>query len=465
LNNGTNVLLIIMDTVRADHLTCYGNRRDVTPMIDALANRGHRFENFYANAPWTLPSHASLFTGVYPAAHRATQETLELDGRFPTLAEIMSSAGYQTFGSSTNGVVSGANGLARGFRRFVPAFRDSVREALGGARFGHPNPNNLSFERFLKTAHRDRPFFVFLNYIDPHAPYEPPRAIRDQFVDEKFSQEEIVKATMVKMPDHYMHGTVDARQFELLDQLYEGEINLVDRAINNLYATLKADGRLDNTLIIITSDHGENLGDHGHFAHVLSIHNTLLRVPMIVVPPGSLPTGSVRRDTGQLLDLFPTILKWCAVEYDGRLDGRDLFAQGATGVSTNAMSEYYYPRQVLAVFDPEALLAKEEIFRPYMRRMRALQNDEYKLTWGSDGGRELYNIRADRYEGQNLLEANPAHPALEGLVAELERMVAAYQGEPPLDPPPPAGWLGPGFEQKIQDPELLKKLRSLGYVK
>ena len=103
-HNGTNVLLIVMDTVRSDRLSCYGNSRAVTPMVDALANYGYRFENFFSNSSWTLPSHASLFTGVYPAAHRATQETLALDDRFPTLAGILTEAGYQTFGSSTNAI-------------------------------------------------------------------------------------------------------------------------------------------------------------------------------------------------------------------------------------------------------------------------------------------------------------------------------------------------------------------------
>ena len=464
-HNGINVLLIVMDTVRSDRLSCYGNPRAVTPMVDALANYGYRFENFFSNSSWTLPSHASLFTGVYPAAHRATQETLLLDDRFPTLAGILTEAGYQTFGSSTNAIVSDANGLSRGFRTFVPAFRDSVRAVLGGAATGYSNPNNLAFERFLKTSYRDRPFFVFLNYIDAHAPYQPPEPVRSQFVDEKFSKKEIAAAIKLRMPDHYMHDAIDERQFELLGQLYEAEINLVNNAIDNLYAVLEADGRLDNTLIIITSDHGENLGDHGHFAHVFSVHNTLLSVPLIIVPPGALSAGVVRHDTAQLLDLFTTILESCGVEYAGRADGRNLFAPGAADARINSMAEYYYPRQVLAVFDPEKLLSEEEKFYPYMKRLRALQNRDYKLVWGSDGSRELYRIGDDPGETRNLVAAGLEDPALARLTAELERMVEAYQGEPPLDPPPPAGWPGPGFEQRITDPELLKKLRSLGYVK
>jgi arylsulfatase A-like enzyme len=198
---------------------------------------------------------------------------------------------------------------------------------------------------------------------------------------------------------------------------------------------------------------------------VFSIHNTLLKIPLVVVFPDRSRRGSVRGDTAQLLDLFPTILQLCGIDYEGRWDGRDLFAGDTPDSGSYVMSEYYYPRQVLSVFDPEELAANVERFEPYMKRLRALQNDEYKLIWGSDGSRELYRIGDDPGELTNLLVETPDHPALAPMVSELDRMVDAYQGKTPLDPPPPVGWLGPGFEERVQDPELLKKLRSLGYVK
>jgi arylsulfatase A-like enzyme len=268
-----------------------------------------------------------------------------------------------------------------------------------------------------------------------------------------------------EMPDHYMYNKIDDGQFDLLGRMYEAEINYVDRALDNIYDTLLKDGRLGKTIIIVTSDHGENLGDHGHFAHVFSIHNSLLWVPLVVVFPDLANQGTVRRDTAQLLDLFPTILDWCRVHYDGRVDGRPLFAPGAESERRYAVAEYYYPSQVLSVFDPEELLANVERFYPFMKRQRAIQNDEYKLIWGSDGSRELYDITRDAGEHTNLLLNDPSHPALDPLVQELERIIRAGQGETPLDSVPPVGWLGPGFEQHIQDEELLKKLRSLGYIR
>jgi arylsulfatase A-like enzyme len=461
-HNGLNVLLVVMDTARADRFSCYGNPRNVTPAIDLIAARGVRFENCLSNSSWTLPSHASMFTGQYSVGHRATQETLVMSEKPVTLAEIFTGSGYQTFGTSMNGVVSVDNGLARGFDEFFEAFKLTSRRETTREKVGF---NNRAFERFLTKADRARPFFAFFNYIAPHLPYAPPDPPRSRFVAGSFNEGEIQAAMQVRMPDHYMYRTIDGRQFDLLGQLYEAEINIVDRAIGNLFAILQQNGLLDQTAVVVVSDHGENLGDHGHFDHVFSIHNTLLRVPLIVALPGGARGGTVRRDTAQLIDLFPTILSMCGISYQGRMDGRDLFAEGAESVDVFAMAEYYYPRQVLSVFDPEELVASEEKFRPFMKRHRAIQNGELKLVWGSDGSRELYRIGDDPGETRDLLRERPDHPAADEMIARLELMVKSHQGEDPLPPAPPPGWMVPGFEDRIKDPELLKKLRSLGYVK
>jgi arylsulfatase A-like enzyme len=269
----------------------------------------------------------------------------------------------------------------------------------------------------------------------------------------------------LRMPDHYMDRSIDEEDFEVLSQLYDGEINFLDRWVLDLLDILHKDGRLDNTLVIITSDHGENIGDHDHFAHVFSIHNTLLRVPLIVLFPGQARAGEVRTDTAQLLDLFPTILSECGVSHDARPEGRPLFAPGAESVDAPTMAEYYYPRQVLSVFPDDSLLAHFERFVPYMRRLRAIQNTEVKLIWGSDGGRQLFGVGTDPGETVDLLAGDPEHPGRRELLEQLEFLLESHHGETPLDPAPPVGWKVAGFEDRIDDPELLKRLRSLGYVK
>lgn len=461
-NNGTNVLLIIMDTVRADRLSCYGYDRPTTPAIDEVSRHGVLFENAFANSSWTLPSHASIFTGMYPVGHRATQETMELSVGPATLAEVLGAAGYATIGISSNAVVSLSSGLARGFDEFVEAFRPEVaREA---AALGL-HPNNRAFDTFLERTEKDEPFFAFVNYIEAHAPYQPPEPVRSRYVDERDSA--VVAAAMqLNMPDHYMHHAVGEEQFKILGQLYDAEINLVDRAVGHLLAALARDGRLSNTTVIIASDHGENLGDHGHFAHVFSLYNTTLAVPLIVIRPGDIGADSRRSDVVQLIDLFPTILAGCGVHYSGRVDGRDLFAEGAESQSVPAMAEYYYPRQVLSVFDEDELRVNVEHFIPYMRRLRAMQDGRHKLIWASAGASELYDLAGDPAESADLLAARPDHPGAAALLRNLNGLVQDHTGDTPLDPPPPPGWKMPGLEARLKgDPELLEQLRSLGYIR
>ena len=172
----------------------------------------------------------------------------------------------------------------------------------------------------------------------------------------------------------------------------------------------------------------------------------------------------MREDIGQLIDLFPTILSICGVSYQGRFDGRDLFPSDEKPGELLTIAEYYYPRQVLSVFGPEAVERSGSRLLKYMRRLRAIQDGHFKLIWSSDGKHELYQIDQDAQEDVDLLIANPSHRDKERLLRMLEAFVKEHQGNDPLPPPPPVGWMIPGFEAIIDDPELLERLRSLGYV-
>lgn len=459
-----NVLLIILDTVRADRLSCYGYGAETTPAIDALARKGLRFERFFSNASWTLPSHASIFTGLYPAAHRATQETLRLSDARPTLAEIFSKAGYQTFGASSNPIVRRRSGLARGFQVFHEVFRGEGAEP-STERDRRMHRNNAAFEEFLATSDRKRPFFAFLNYIEAHLPYDPPPAFASKFVGDDFLGMDVSRARGLLMPDHYVRNMITEEDFRILSHLYDAEIAYVDAQIGQLISFLEADGRLDDTIVVITSDHGDNIGEHGHFAHVLSIYNTLLHVPLVIVLPDGAHAGEVRRDIGQSIDLFPTLLAYCGLEYDGEMHGRNLFAEGAETVRARAMAEYYYPRQVMNVLGATAIEQRMEEFLPYMRRLRALQDGGMKLIWGSDGRHELYDIAKDPYEQRNLLLDHPDDVRLHEMVDALLEIVDESQGTPALGEPPPPFWKIEGMEGFAEDEAVLEKLRALGYVR
>jgi arylsulfatase A-like enzyme len=449
-----NVLVIVLDTVRDDRIGVRG----ITPNLDAFTAGAIEFENAYSNSGWTLPAHASLFTGLYPVQHRATQETLAFGIDLPTLGELFGAAGWRTYGASANGVVSEANGLARGFERFDETFRQEVAARFGGT----VHPNEGALVDFLDGA-GDRPWFAFLNYIEAHLPYRPPAAFADRFVDtDRFSPQQIAMAQRVRMRDHYLTPEgIPQPLFDLLGQLYDAEVAALDAYIGHLLDTLRERGVLDETIVVITSDHGENLGEHGHFAHVFDLHNTLVEVPLIVRVPGAAPRG--RSDAAQLLDLFPTLLALCGIDYAGEMHGRDLFAGGASTSDPIVVAEYYYPRQVLSVFRPEELETHADRFAPFLIRQRVAQTPTQKWWWRSDGRHTAFDLARDSEEGagRDHEKAPRSHRELARL---LDTFVETHQGPAPLIETPPAGWMMPGFEATIDDPELLERLRALGYV-
>lgn len=464
-----NVVLIVLDTVRADRLSCYGYDRPTTPNIDAIAKQGVRFEHFYSNSGWTLAAHASLFTGLYPVGHRATQETLELQPEIPTLAEIFGQAGYKTYAASANPVVNRPSGLVRGFDTFDEVFRSKVRR---GEDKSYAERNNMAFRRFLMSHDRARPYFAFINYIEAHAPYDPPEPYRSRFVGDEYTADEILEVMDMDLSSHYLIEPFDENRLALANRLYDGEVAHLDARIGELFEILKREGRIDETLVVIVSDHGENLGDHGLVGHVFSVHNTLLEIPLIVRFPDGSRAGEVRRDRAELLDLFPTILEQCGIKQPGRPVGRDLFAEGAEAVDAMVFAEYYYPRQVLSVFKPDLLkLDIAERNRraaklvPFMRRLRAVQDGRMKLIWGSDGDCELYGIDRDPRETNDVARDRNNKQVVDAFLARLDEMVKNNEGREKIGPPPPIGWMMPGFEEKVDDPELLKKLKSLGYIK
>lgn len=467
-HNGTSVLLIVLDTVRADCFGSYHNTAGVTPEMDAIAERGVVFERCFANSSWTLPSHASLFTGLYPIAHGATQETLKLGPDWTTLAEVFRDAGYRTFGASSNPVVSVDRGLARGFDKFVEVFRDEFKLAANDS---GPHLVNQATGEFFGSLRDGDPFFAFVNYIDAHWPYVAPEPFRYRFTDGRCSRREANNASRLVTTDHYMGRGFDQDHLDVARLMYHGEVAYLDSQVGDLVRMLETHDRARDTVVIITSDHGEQFGEHGHFGHRFSVYNTLLHVPLMVVRPGVTSAGERRRDVAQLLDLFPTVLAECGIHYRGREDGRNLFAQNADTTRAVAVAEYYYPRQNFALMKAHLTIAQGrgddlvEKFGRFMRRSRAIQDDATKFIWGSDGRYELYAVGSDPGETVDVLIQDPSDPRRVHWESALDRFVQRYQGKDGLPPPPPKGWMMPGFEEEVGDPELVKKLRALGYIK
>ncbi|MEM7587744.1 MAG: sulfatase-like hydrolase/transferase [Acidobacteriota bacterium] len=280
-----NLLIITIDTLRADRLGSYGDATAETPHLDAMAERGVRFENSYSHVPLTLPSHASLFTGRYPFSHGVRNNgNYFLPQAERTLAELMQERGFHTRADVASFIVSAKFGLGQGF--------DSYDDSLGSGDlirgFSSEAPADEVGARFRAwlAQRRDRPFFAWVHFYDPHQPYRPPAPYSERFADDP----------------------------------YAGEIAFVDAEIGRICDDLERLGQLENTLIIVTSDHGEGFGEHGAYGHGILAYEVDLRVPLIF-SAGSRLTPSVVPHRVRLIDILPTLIDLYGLEEPPGIEG------------------------------------------------------------------------------------------------------------------------------------------------
>ncbi|MHC5045170.1 MAG: sulfatase [Planctomycetota bacterium] len=307
-----NVLLIVLDTTRVDRLSAYGYDRPTTPALERIAAEGLAFRRAYAASPWTLPSHASMFTGEYAAVHNATWEHQRLDERLPTLAEHLSEMGLRTAAFSRQVWLSDETGLMRGFEDFYDLYWRSTTALVAAWRLGVDKIKErrgfedkgaaLVTDRFKGwiDRHGDRPFFAFINYVEPHAYYQPPAPFREQFLAEERKDTPWGRAQNVAVQRHNAGDLVySADDFAAFSDLYDGAVAYQDSRMGEALDHLRTRGLLDKTLLLITADHGENLGDHDLLGHEFCVYNTLLHVPLIVRLPGLVSCGrSSKRSCG-----------------------------------------------------------------------------------------------------------------------------------------------------------------------
>jgi len=359
-----NILLIVMDTQRADNLSCYGYSKETTPNIDRIAKDGAVFLNNITPGVWTLPSHASLFTGRYVSGHGADAHCEYLMAEFPTMAEVLRELGYHTVGFSNNGWVSRRTGVARGFEEFYLIGRGARgRRVVEWFYVAEEVPEEEGDRGSLKTVNaamawldskwdRRRPFFMFINFIEPHGPYWPPEPFRSKFLPPNVSEEELRRLPKLRSTVECVDVRVEAlklseREWELEKALYDGCTATVDDRVGRLYSYLREEGLLDDTLLIITSDHGDVQGEHEpHVEHHLCAYEELVRVPLIMRYTDAIPRGIRVRWLSQTLDIFPTILDLLEVrerKYWRTLQGYSLMPSllEDTPVREYALVEYH----------------------------------------------------------------------------------------------------------------------------
>jgi arylsulfatase A-like enzyme len=310
-----NLILISIDTLRADRLGSYGHSRPTSPFLDSLAMRGVVFEEATAPGSWTIPSHASMWTGLYPRSHGLRFVVDELAPDIPTLPAILTQHGYATAAVMNAVLLMQGRGFGRGFDgvSFIP----STSRPGGAAR--RVSEAGVSWAR----SRGEQPFFLFLHFFDVHSDYQPLPRYRRMF-EQPYAG--IADGSTAQLKAHRKGslrlGDDDARH---LLELYDAGIRQLDDALAELFAELEEGGLLENTFVFVTSDHGEEFLDHGDFLHGRTLYQELVRVPLLVLGPG-IPAGVRTREPVSLVDLVPTISALLGIPAPDGVDGRDLSA-------------------------------------------------------------------------------------------------------------------------------------------
>jgi arylsulfatase A-like enzyme/Tfp pilus assembly protein PilF len=396
-----NLLLISIDTLRADHLGCYGYAGAETPRIDALARSGLRFLTATTVVPLTLPAHSSLMTGTFPAWHGVRDNGgFYLGDEQITLAEVLRERGFRTGGFVGAFVLDRRWGIAQGFDRYFDDFDlDKFADAPSMDFIQRPGAQVVDAALPWLHAEPERPFFAWVHLYDPHAPYEAPEPFRSRFP-----------------------GTAIGA--------YDAEIASADSQVGRLLDALRADGRLAETLVVVVGDHGEMLGEHGEQTHGFFLYEPATHIPMIMAGPG-LPARTVP-DQVRLVDVMPTALRLLGIEPPKAVQGVSLLplARGEK-LDLVAHSESWYPR-----------------YHYGWSELRAVQDGRFKYIRAPRP--ELYDLGRDPKEASDRAGHDPARQ--DALARALEQMEAKTKGTSAADGPRPI------------DPETEERLAALGYV-
>jgi arylsulfatase A-like enzyme len=431
-----NVILLVLDTVRSLELSLYGYHLPTSPALERMAPRGARFDQAIATAPWTLPSHASMLTGRYPTEMSAGW-TKPLDGAHPTLAERLAARGYATGGFVANlAYTSYQFGLWRGFARYED-YAITPSEAIGTTTLGrrlvagwnamrheHFEPGRKSAARINQDLLRwiderresGRPFFAFANYYDAHAPYVPPAPFDPRFAPG--GRRPIIR----DIPYGRKHT---AEEVAALQAAYDESIAYLDARIGELFAELERRNLLGNTIIVVTSDHGEEFEEHASLNHGNSLYIQNLRVPLLVLYPPRVPAGTVVSEPVTLRDLAATILDLTGTAGDA-LPGQSL-AHTWTHAG-DAPSSAPAPSPILSELENPGQLPAWYPITKGTGSMRSIVVGPHHLIRRGDRAEEMYDIIADPAARAELLQGGSHRAAADSARAALDAALAQARG-------------------------------------
>jgi choline-sulfatase len=398
-----SVVLITLDTVRADRLGCYGYRRIETPSIDGLASQGIRFEHAYAQVPLTLPSHTVILTGTYPMFNGVRDLTsAELNSSVPTIATILRQNGYSTAAFVSSFVLNSMWGLNRGFDVYDDGTDRGQDASQSPSLLERRGDRTLDRALAWLNSRAGRPFFLWIHLYDPHSPYRPPEPYLSRYAG----------------------------------HVYDGEIAFDDEQLGRLFARLRQLNLYESALIALAGDHGESLGEHGEAEHGFFVYTATLHVPLILKLPGRLPRSRVVTEPVGLVDLAPTIADLCSIPRS--------FTQNFQGHTLAGIYEHAGPQRTQAVY--------AESYYPRgtfgWHELRAIVTPQYQFI---DAPRpELYDLRRDWDEKHDLASAQSALAA--AYREDLRGLEGRYANTGPTQIP------------SRLDPDTLEKMRSLGYL-
>jgi arylsulfatase A-like enzyme len=418
-----NVIFILVDTLRADHLGAWGYSRPTSPNVDALARESLRFENARSQASCTFPSANSILTSRYPSAFlgQPAEHELGIPGDIPSIAEILKQRGFRTAAVSASPVVRNTPGRfnpGAGFGRGFDSFHEDCvwKSAACVNRAALP----------LLQSNDERPFFLYLHYLDPHGPYAPPKNHRRRWALGKPDKKFIRDGNPNPIGDMLYKGAPDPgatpADLQYLMDLYDEEIAFFDSQLADLMKVLRESGRLDDTILVFTADHGEEFLEHGHIKHCRTLFDSSIRIPMLLRIPGV--EANVMKQPAQNLDLVPTLLDYLGVDTQGlKFEGESL-RPAIEG--TGELDPHQYGMQ---------------------GTLRSAADGRHKLIHDlGSGSFELYDLQADPREKTDRLrqERRAFHGLRELLTSWLGRTEGKGKAEESL--------------------EAERKLRSLGYL-
>ncbi|MCH2170862.1 sulfatase [Myxococcota bacterium] len=466
---GPNLLVLMLDTASAKHFGAYGYEAATTPNLDAFARDATVYERASSTSNWTLPSHASIFTGLYPSRHGATGSDGWLADKYPTLAEVLGAAGYDTYLFSANPFVSEEHNLAQGFEiteyTWSPRWRGAVDAYMEGRDYEGDERRSrfvpfkdagvVIGQAFLDwEGERDpnRPFFAFLNFMEVHRPWYVTREELSRFLDEPLVDLafEMDHGYASRHAHSFGFESYGSTELKALAGIYDASIRHLDDVVGSLLDRLRERGRFEDTVIVVVSDHGDATGQNGRLGHEYSLYDTLLHVPLMIRHPDGFGPARVAAPV-QSVDLYPTLLELAGVDapVGHPVEGRSLRdVDPERAANRPIVGEYLVPKT-----KPLEAVARRhpDLDRsPWLRPLRSIELGGEKLILPEEGDPLFFDLESDPQEVEDLARVRP------GRVRALRERLDAWTDAPDA--------VGRARRPIVPDTKHQELLEALGYA-